>query len=59
MLRDDGVSCGDYPEQLTCLIFLKMSNDYRQQPWERDAGIPGEHDWNSLKRWRGGAWIAG
>lgn len=26
-LRDDGVSYGDYLEQLTYLIFLKMSDD--------------------------------
>ena len=27
-LRDDGVSYGDYLEQLTYLIFLKMSDEY-------------------------------
>lgn len=27
-LRDDGVSYGDYLEQLTYLIFLKMPDDY-------------------------------
>lgn len=24
MLRDQGVSCGDCVEQITCLLFLKM-----------------------------------
>lgn len=27
-LRDDGVGYGDYLEQLTYLIFLKMSDEY-------------------------------
>ena len=34
-LRDDGVSYGDYLEQLTYLIFLKMSNEYSQPPYKR------------------------
>lgn len=28
MLRDDGVSYGDYLEQITYLIFLKMAFEY-------------------------------
>ena len=28
-LRDDGVGYGDYLEQLTYLIFLKMADEYR------------------------------
>ena len=31
-LRDDGVSYGDYLEQLTYLIFLKMSDEYAKPP---------------------------
>ena len=31
-LRDDGVSYGDYLEQLTYLIFLKMSYEYSLPP---------------------------
>ena len=31
-LRDDGVSYGDYLEQLTYLIFLKMSDEYSKPP---------------------------
>ena len=31
-LRDDGVSYGDYLEQLTYLIFLKMSDEYARPP---------------------------
>ena len=33
-LRDDGVSYGDYLEQLTYLIFLKMSDEYASPPYE-------------------------
>jgi len=52
-LRDDGVGYGDYLEQLTYLIFLKMADEYRGKPWNRDIGIPGEYDWNSLKARKG------
>ena len=31
-LRDDGVSYGDYLEQLTYLIFLKMADEYPSRP---------------------------
>lgn len=27
VLRDDGMSYGDYVEQLNCLLFLKMSDE--------------------------------
>ena len=39
-LRDDGVSYGDYLEQLTYLIFLKMADEYANPPYNRDVGIP-------------------
>ncbi|MBK5939511.1 type I restriction-modification system subunit M N-terminal domain-containing protein, partial [Halochromatium roseum] len=35
-LRDDGVGYGDYLEQLTYLIFLKMADEYAQPPYNRD-----------------------
>jgi len=31
-LRDDGVSYGDYLEQLTYLLFLKMADEYSKPP---------------------------
>jgi len=35
VLRDQGISCGDYVEQITCLLFLKMDTErvrrHRQQ----------------------------
>ena len=52
-LRDDGVSYGDYLEQLTYLIFLKMADEYSKPPYRRDVGIPPEFNWQSLKSRRG------
>ena len=52
-LRDDGVGYGDYLEQLTYLIFLKMADEYAKPPYKRDVGIPAEYTWPSLKAKRG------
>ncbi len=52
-LRDDGVGYGDYLEQLTYLIFLKMADEYSQPPYNRKVGIPAEYNWQSLKAKRG------
>ncbi len=52
-LRDDGVSYGDYLEQLTYLIFLKMADEYSQAPYNRDIGIPEGCAWKKLKEKRG------
>jgi type I restriction enzyme M protein len=52
-LRDDGVSYGDYLEQLTYLIFLKMADEYSKPPYNRDVGIPAKYTWPALKAKRG------
>ncbi len=52
-LRDDGVGYGDYLEQLTYLIFLKMADEYSRPPYNRQIGIPAGFDWPSLKAKRG------
>jgi type I restriction enzyme M protein len=52
-LRDDGVSYGDYLEQLTYLIFLKMADEYAKPPYNRDVGIPAMYNWRTLKPKRG------
>jgi len=49
-LRDDGVGYGDYLEQLTYLLFLKMAHEYAAPPYSRDLGIPKGHDWDSLRQ---------
>src|SRR5580692_190721 len=52
-LRDDGVGYGDYLEQLTYLIFLKMADEYAKPPYKRDVGIPEKYTWPILKAKRG------
>lgn len=47
-LRDDGVSHGDYLEQLTYLLFLKMADEYSKPPYNRDTGIPEGYRWKNL-----------
>lgn len=52
-LRDDGVSYGDYLEQITYLIFLKMADEYAKPPYNRDIGLPEKYNWQSLKSKKG------
>lgn len=47
-LRDDGISYGDYLEQLTYLIFLKMSDEYSKPPYKRNTGIPAGFTWADI-----------
>ena len=54
LLRDDGLSYGDYVEQLTFLLFLKMADEQTRPPYSRPNPIPKDDkakplDWNSLK----------
>ncbi len=57
VLRDDGMSYGDYVEQLTYLLFLKMSDERSKPPYlpargaqtgNQPGGIPKKYDWQSL-----------
>ena len=52
-LRDDGVGYGDYLEQLTYLIFLKMADEYAKPPYNRSVGISPNYNWQTLKSKRG------
>lgn len=47
-LRDDGVSYGDYLEQLTYLLFLKMADEYSKPPYNRKLPIPPKYSWETL-----------
>lgn len=47
-LRDDGVGYGDYLEQLTYLLFLKMAHEYSLPPHNRNLNIPTNFNWESL-----------
>lgn len=48
VLRDDGMSYGDYVEQLTYLLFLKMSDERTKAPYNRPSAVPTGCDWPSL-----------
>lgn len=52
-LRDNGVSYGDYLEQLTYLIFLKMSDEYSKPPYKRETGIPAGYAWADMNTLKG------
>lgn len=49
ILRDDGLSYGDYVEQLTYLLFLKMADEQARPPFNREPVVPDGLDWQSLK----------
>ncbi len=48
VLRDDGVSYGDYVEQLTYLLFLKMDDEQTKPPFNRESRVPAEFNWSTL-----------
>ena len=48
ILRDDGLSYGDYVEQLTFLLFLKMDDERSNPPYNKKSDIPKEYNWQSL-----------
>jgi type I restriction enzyme M protein len=48
VLRDDGVSYGDYVEQLTYLLFLKMDEEMTEIGFQEESQVPDEYNWQSL-----------
>jgi type I restriction enzyme M protein len=40
VLRDDGVSYGDYLEQITYLLFLKMADELNKPPYNKNLQFP-------------------
>ena len=52
-LRDVGVGYGDYLEQLTYLLFLKMADEYSKPPYNRKLNIPKAYNWESLTAIKG------
>ena len=50
ILRDDGLSYGDYVEQLTFLLFLKMADEQSRPPFNRPSAIPRGFGWESLMK---------
>lgn len=58
VLRDDGVSYGDYLEQITYLLFLKMADEFNQPPFNKSLLFPEINedeicDWQTLSSKRG------
>jgi type I restriction enzyme M protein len=49
ILRDDGLSYGDYVEQLTFLMFLKMDDERSKPPFNKKSDVPDEYNWEALK----------
>jgi len=47
VLRDDGMSYGDYVEQLTYLLFLKMADERSKAPYNQASPVPAGYDWPS------------
>lgn len=48
ILRDDGLSYGDYVEQLTYLLFLKMEHEKSLPPYNKKSQIPAGFSWSAL-----------
>jgi type I restriction enzyme M protein len=55
VLGDDGVIYGDYVEQLTHLVFLKMADEQTKPPFNKASTIPSGNDWQSLSEKDGDA----
>lgn len=53
VLKDDGVSYGDYLEQLTYLLFLKMADEFSKPPYNRKLPIPKAYSWETVNSKRG------
>jgi len=48
VLRDDGMSYGDYVEQLTYLLFLKMADERTKPPYGEPSAVLTEYGWPTL-----------
>src|SRR5436309_2419738 len=48
VLQDAGLSCFEYVEQLTLLLFLKMADQLTEEPYNREPIVPLELGWRAL-----------
>jgi len=48
VLQDAGLSCFEYVEQLTLLLFLKMADQLTEEPYNRAPIVPLELGWKAL-----------
>src|SRR5258708_10552669 len=54
ILRNDGLSYGDYVEQLTFLLFLKMADEQSRAPFNKPSPIPKGFGWHKPVKLDGG-----
>ena len=55
VLRDGGISYGDYIDQLTNLLFLKIRDEQTKPPYNEKHIIPKQYGWSTLLTKRGSA----
>src|SRR5438094_10660093 len=48
VLRDAGLSCFEYVEQLTLLLFLKMADQLTEPPHNKEPIVPQTLSWKAL-----------
>ncbi len=48
VLQDAGLSCFEYVEQLTLLLFLKMADQLTEPPYDRAPLVPPDLGWKAL-----------
>src|SRR4051794_7676673 len=48
VLQDAGLSCFEYVEQLTLLLFLKMADQFTEEPYNREPIVPSDLGWKAL-----------
>ena len=48
VLQDAGLSCFEYVEQLTLLLFLKMADQLTEEPYNKPVIVPPELGWKAL-----------
>src|ERR1700674_2804392 len=48
VLQDAGLSCFEYVEQLTLLLFLKMADQLTEKPRNKPAIVPPALSWKAL-----------
>lgn len=50
VLQQAGLSCVEYVEQLTMLLFLKMADQLTEEPYNQPPIVPAGLGWKSLLR---------
>jgi len=55
LLKDEGLSYGQYVDQLTYLLFLKLAHERTQPPYNLKPVVPAPWDWTNLAAKEGDA----